>query len=122
MVDAIAEFKKIVGDANVLTDEKDAAPYYREYRGRFVGKGLCVVRPSNTAEVSAVVKFCAAHKIPITPQGGNTGLVGGSIPYTRENIVLSLSRMNKIRSIDPENFTLVAEAGCILATVQKAAN
>jgi len=117
----IAAFKKVVGESYVLTDEKDAAPYYREYRGRFVGKGLCVVRPANTQEVSEIVKICGAHKIAITPQGGNTGLVGGSIPYMRNNIVLSLSRMNAIRSLDPENFTLTAEAGAVLANVQKAA-
>ncbi len=121
MTDAVSELKKIVGEAHVLTDEKDVAPYYREYRGRFVGKGLCVVRPANTDEVAAVVKFCAAHKIPITPQGGNTGLVGGSIPYERGNLVLSLSRMNKIRSLDPENFTMTVEAGCVLSAIQDAA-
>src|SRR5688572_27822976 len=111
MADVIASLKKIVGDAHVLADEKDAAPYYREYRGRFIGKGMCVVRPANTQEVAEVMKLCAVHKIAVTPQGGNTGLVGGSIPYDRENIVLSLSRLNNIRSIDPENFTMTVEAG-----------
>jgi FAD/FMN-containing dehydrogenase len=117
----IEGLKKIVGETYVLTEDKDTAPYFREYRGRFVGKGLCVVRPANTAEVAAIVKFCAENKIAVTPQGGNTGLVGGSVPYQRNNLVLSLSRMNKIRSIDPENFTMTVEAGCVLAEVQKAA-
>lgn len=111
----------IVGDSHVLTDPNDTAPYFKEYGGKLQGQGLCVVRPKNVEEVSAIVKLCAAHKIAIVPQGGNTGLVGGSVPYRKNAIVLSLSRMNAIRSVDPENFSMTVEAGCILETIQKTA-
>jgi FAD/FMN-containing dehydrogenase len=81
-----------------------------------------VVRPASTQEVAEVVKICAAAGIGIVPQSGNTGLVGGGIPHDHgEEIVLSLGRMNRVRAIDPLNYTITVEAGCILASVQKAA-
>jgi FAD/FMN-containing dehydrogenase len=81
-----------------------------------------VVRPASTAEVAAVVRICAEALLPIVPQGGNTGLVGGGVPpQDGHNIVLSLGRMNRIRAIDPVNFTMTVEAGCILAHLHDAA-
>lgn len=118
----LKSLRDVVGDAYVLTAQDDMVPYFRDYRGRFVGSGVAVVRPADTAQVSAVVKICATHGVPIIPQGGNTGLVGGSIPYDGKGVVLSLSRMNAIRTIDADNFTMTVEAGCVLSTVQQAAD
>jgi FAD/FMN-containing dehydrogenase len=112
----------IVGDANVLTDERDTAGHFTDWRKQYRGAADCVVRPADTREVAAVVKLCARERVAIVPQGGNTGLSGGATPTgTRRELVLSLGRMNRIREIDPLDDSLVAEAGCILANVQQAA-
>ena len=112
----------IVGDTHVLTGDGLTA-YERDWRGREHGRALCVVRPRTTAEVSAVVKVCAAAGAPMVPQGGNTGLVMGSTPDTSgREVVINLQRMNQVRLIEPTNATLTAEAGCILQDVQQAAD
>ncbi len=114
--------RAIVGSSGVITDTSDIAPYVRDWRGNYIGKTSLVVRPANTNEVAAVVELCAETQTPIVPQGGNTGMVGGGVPDTSGNaIVLSLTRMNKIRSIDLANNAMTVEAGCILAAVQEAA-
>jgi FAD/FMN-containing dehydrogenase len=110
-----------VGAANVLTGP-DADSYLTDWRGRYSGKAMAVVRPADTAQVAAVVKWCAENQVPIVPQGGNTSLCGAATPDSSGNaIVLSLARLNRIRAIDTDNDTLVAEAGCILQAVQQAA-
>ena len=117
---ALAAFRHIVGDAYVLT-EGDLSAYTHDWRKRAKGQALAVVRPGNTNEVAAVVAVCDAHAIAIVPQGGNTGLVVGSVPdESGTQIVLSLGRMNRIRAIDPENLTVTVEAGCVLQTLQEA--
>jgi FAD/FMN-containing dehydrogenase len=110
-----------VGSANVLTgDGLDA--YEVDWRKRHHGRALAVVRPASTAEVAAVVRACAAHGASLVPQGGNTGLVGGSTPdASGTQVVLSLTRMSAIRSVDPANLTMTVEAGCVLQVVQQAA-
>ena len=114
--------RAIVGAANVLTVAEDVAPYLSDWRGRYQGAALAVVRPACTAEVSAVVATCAQSGVPIVPQGGNTGMCGGATPHTSgTEIVLSLNRMNRIRALDAANATLTADAGTTLAAVQKAA-
>lgn len=119
--DFIAACAATVGPSNVLTGD-DMARFLTDWRGRFTGRAQAVVRPANTAEVAAIVKKCIEHRVPIVPQGGNTGLVLGSVPDATGNaIVLSLSRMNRVRSIDLLNNTLTAEAGCLLQQVQEAA-
>jgi FAD/FMN-containing dehydrogenase len=120
------EFKRalggIVGDANVLTDERDTAGHFVDWRKLYRGVADCVVRPASTDEVSAVVKLCVREAVAIVPQGGNTGLSGGATPTgARREVVVSLGRMNRIRGIDPLDDSLVAEAGCVLANVQQAA-
>jgi len=110
----------IVGAPHVLTAAADTAPYCTDWRGRYAGSALCVVRPGNTAEVAAVVKACTAAGVAIVPQGGNTGLCGGATP-TRGEVVVSLARLNRVRAIDPANNTLTVEAGCTLAAVHEAA-
>jgi D-lactate dehydrogenase (cytochrome) len=119
--DFITQCINVVGPANVLTGN-DMARYLTDWRGRFTGLARAVIRPGNTNEVAAIMKLCVANQIPIVPQGGNTGLVLGSVPDgSGSAIVLSLARMNRIRSIDAINNTLTAEAGCLLQHVQDAA-
>ena len=119
LVEALAG---VVGAGNVLTEPADTAPYLVDWRKQFSGPAECVVRPGSTVEVAAVVAHCARDGVAIVPQGGNTGLCGASVPAGhRREIVLSLARLNRIRAIDPLNDTLTAEAGCILADIQRAA-
>lgn len=119
---ALDQIRAIVGSNGILTEPGDMAPYLAEWRGRFKGNSPAVVRPASTEEVAAVVRVCAEAGIPIVPQGGNTSLVGGSIPYEEgREIVLSLSRMNRIRDIDPLNYTMTVDAGVVLTTIQGAA-
>ena len=114
--------KAIVGDANVLSAGEDVAPYLVDWRGRFHGATLAVVKPATTDEVAAVVAMCAQLGVAVVPQGGNTGMCGGATPHaTGTEIVLSLARMNRIRALDAANATLTVEAGVPLAAVQKAA-
>ena len=124
MIDAafIRRAHAAVGDSGVVIDPADIAPYVRDWRGNYVGKTALVVRPANTQEVANIVKLCAETGTPIVPQGGNTGMVGGGVPDASGNaIVLSLTRMNRIRAIDLNNDAMTVEAGCILAAVQEAA-
>src|SRR5687768_300559 len=112
----------IVGEANVLTAPADTKPYFTDWRKQYSAVAECVVRPGSTREVAEVVALCAQEKIAVVPQGGNTGLVGGSVPTgTRREIVLALGRMHRIRSLDVLNDTVTVEAGCVLANVQRAA-
>ena len=118
----LARLASIVGGGNVLTAAAEVAPYVSDWRGRYKGAALAVVRPSCTAEVAAVVRACAEAGVPVVPQGGNTGLCGGATPHDRgDEIVVSLARMNRIRAVDADNATLVVEAGATLAAVQSAA-
>jgi FAD/FMN-containing dehydrogenase len=118
----LAAFAAIVGDANVLVDASDQARYLTDERGRYTGRALAVVRPGATAEVAAIVRACADARVPIVPQGGNTGLVGGATPdASGDAIVLSTERMRAVRRVDPVNDTIVVEAGVPLAAVQRAA-
>ena len=111
-----------IGAAYVLTDTAAMAPYLTDWRGRATGSALAILRPSNTEEVAALVRLCNQYRVPIVPQGGNTGLVLGSIPdNSGASIVLSLNRLNRIRSIDLINNTMTVDAGCILQNVQSAA-
>ena len=111
----------IVGAANVLHDT-DLAAWEQDWRKRVRGKALAVVRPASTAEVAAVVKACAAAGHAIVPQGGNTGLVVGGVPDgSGTQVVLSLQRMASVRAIDAANLAITVDAGCVLQSVQEAA-
>ena len=113
---------RIVGDAHVLTDPQVIASYLEEPRGLYRGKALALVRPADTREVAAVVAYCNQARIALTPQGGNTGLVGGQTPGdSGREIVLSLRRLNRIREIDPLADAMIVEAGVTLAEAQAAA-
>ncbi len=120
--DLIARFAAIVGAAHALTDQADIAPYLVESRGLYKGNAPLVLRPGSVAEVSQILKLASETGVAIVPQGGNTGHVAGQIPRTgAADIVLSLQRLNRIRDIDPVGNVIVADAGCILADIQKAA-
>jgi FAD/FMN-containing dehydrogenase len=121
MIDALRE---ALGAAQVLTrsDGSDLSAWEVDWRKRWRGQALAVVRPDSTAEVAAVLRLANAHRIAVVPQGGNTGLVGGGVPdASGTQLLLSLQRMNRIREIDEANLTLTADAGCVLQTVQQAA-
>ena len=118
----IDELRGIVGKSNVLTAPEDTKPYFTDWRRQYSAAAECVVRPGVTAEVSRVVALCAREGVAIVPQGGNTGLVGGSVPTGKQReIVLALGRLNRIRNLDALNDTVTVEAGCVLAEVQRAA-
>ena len=121
MSDLLDALRAAVGERNVLA-EGDLAAWEQDWRRRVRGRSLAVVRPGNTEEVAAVVRACAAHDTPLVPQGGNTGLVGGSITDdSGTQVLLSLARMNRVRAIDPANLTMTVDAGCVLQAVQEAA-
>ena len=116
------ELKAIVGPAGYIDNPKDIEPYCKAWRGGWTGKTPLVVRPATTAEVAAVVRVCAAHSVPIVPQGGNTGLTGASQPFAHGGeILISTQRMNRIRALDIANDTITVESGVVLKALQQAA-
>jgi FAD/FMN-containing dehydrogenase len=120
--DVLAQFAAITGEKGVLTGTADVEPYLHEWRDLYVGRTPMVLRPSAAAQVSAILKLAHDERIAIVPQGGNTGLVGGQIPFEAGNeIVLSLDRMKLIRAVDAVGNTLTVEAGATLKSVQDAA-
>jgi len=122
-VSALLEgIRAVVGTAGLITAPEELAPYATDWRRRFFGKPLAVVRPASTAEVAQVVRACAEARTGVVPQGGNTGLCGAATPdASGSQIVLNLSRMNRVRAVDVRNNTMTVEAGCVLASLQKAA-
>ncbi len=114
--------RSIVGPTGLIIGPQELAPYATDWRKRYLGKPLAVVRPASTAEVAQVVRACLDARTAIVPQGGNTGLCGAATPdASGSQIVLNLSRMNRIREVDARNNTMTAEAGCVLANLQRAA-
>ncbi len=121
MTPLLDELRAAVGATHVLT-EGDLSAYELDWRRRWRGKAAAVVRPARTDEVAAVVRACVARGAALVPQGGNTGLVGGGVPdASGTQVLLSLQRMNRVRSIDGANLTLTADAGCVLQALQEAA-
>jgi FAD/FMN-containing dehydrogenase len=122
MTQLIEQLQAIVGNAAVITEPNDVEPYATDWRKRYFGKPLAVVKPASTQEVAAVMKLCAQTRTAVVPQGGNTGLCGGATPDAGGGqIVLKLARMNRVRAVDPVNNTITVEAGCVLANLQQAA-
>jgi FAD/FMN-containing dehydrogenase len=114
--------RDIAGPGHVLTSDAAMAPFLTDWRGRFTGRALAVLRPGSALEVAAIVKACMQWRVPIVPQGGKTGLVLGSVPDTTGRaVVLSLARLNSVREIDAGNRTITVDAGCILQHIQQAA-
>jgi D-lactate dehydrogenase (cytochrome) len=116
----LARFSAIVGDKYAVTDAALKEPYLVEMRGLFHGRTPMVLRPGSVAEVSAILKLANETFTPIVPQGGNTGLVGGQISHHNE-IVLSLTRLDRIREVDPTSNTITCEAGVTLQRARAAA-
>jgi len=119
----IDRLKAIVGAKGWVTDADALQPHVTEPRGLYVGRTPLLLKPSTTDEVSRILALCNSSRVGVVPQGGNTGLVGGGVPHADGGeIILSLARLDRIREVDPLNYTLTVEAGCILADVQAAAD
>jgi FAD/FMN-containing dehydrogenase len=112
----------ILDETAVLHEAQDYQRYVSDWSGSRRGTPLAVVRPADTEQIAAVVRFCAEHRIPMVPQGGHTGLVGGALPdCAHPELVISLERLNRVRQIDPIGFTMAVDAGCVLEQVKQAA-
>lgn len=120
--DLIKQLADAVGAEYVLSGEA-AAPYCTDWRGRYSGRAQAVVLPSDTLQTSKVVALCARQGVAMVPQGGNTSLCGGSVPVAEggPQVVINLSRLDRVRGLDADNYTLTAEAGCTLASLHAAA-
>jgi FAD/FMN-containing dehydrogenase len=122
MDDLLGGLSAIVGERHLITEAASMEPHLREWRHLFIGKARAVVKPRTVEEVSAILRLAHETGTPIVPQGGNTGLVGGQIPVAEgREIVLSLTRLDQVRSVDPESDVMVVEAGVTLARAQEAA-
>src|SRR6266481_5453949 len=122
MTDFLDKLRGIVGERGLITDAQGQHPYLTDWRDNYLGTALAIVRPATTEEVAAVVKLCAAEKVAIVPQGGNTGMVGGGTPHENgHEIVLSLNRMNRIVEIDEIGYSMTVEAGVVLKAIQETA-
>jgi FAD/FMN-containing dehydrogenase len=119
--DLIERFRAIVGPNHALNDPDQQLPYVRELRDLYEGRAGLVLRPGSTQEVSKILALANAHGLPVVPQAGNTGLVGGQVPMNGE-ILLSVSRLKKVRALDAQGFTMTVEAGMTLAEVHAAAD
>ena len=119
---SIEILKSIVGGKGWLSDAQDLEPHLSEWRGTYRGKTPLMLLPSSTDEVAQIVRECARTRTALVAQGGNTGLCGGAIPdKSGDQVLISLSRLKRVRTVSPDDFSLVAEAGCTLTQVQDAA-
>jgi len=124
--DLVDELTRVVGAVHVLSDPDVRAPFEQDWTRRFGGPSLLVVRPASTAEVAGVVQACASAHVPIVPQGGNTGLVGGGVPGSVRSggvapVVLNTSRLTQLEPVDTVAAQVTAGAGVTLAVLQAAA-
>lgn len=118
----LREAEQLLGPRGFTTDPERMEPWLTDWRGRYTGRALALASPASVAEVAALVKLCSAHRVPIVPQGGNSGMAGGATPdASGEAMVLSLRRMNAIRRLDPAAGEVVCEAGVILQHLHEAA-
>jgi FAD/FMN-containing dehydrogenase len=114
--------RTIVGERGIVRPE-DQAPFEVDWRDYYKGRAAAIVKPSTTEEVARVVALLAKHRVAIVPQGGNTSLCGGGIPdESGRQVIVNLSRMNRVRALDTQNNTMTAEAGCVLANLQQLAD
>jgi D-lactate dehydrogenase (cytochrome) len=122
LAQAVARIRAVLGEAGCVTDPAGVEPYLVDFRHLYRGATSLVALPSTTAEVSAVLAICNELGIGVVPHGGNTSYCGGATPHaTGDEIVVALRRLNRIRELDAANYSLIAEAGCVLAEVQRAA-
>ena len=121
-MELIERLKSIVGPKGWVSDPEQLRPHVTEWRGVYEGRTPVLLRPSSTEEVAQIVRACATEGVGIVPQGGNTGMCGGSVPDTSgTQVILSIARLSRVRHVDPANFSMEVEAGCILAKAQEAA-
>ncbi|HVH84798.1 MAG TPA: FAD-binding oxidoreductase, partial [Steroidobacteraceae bacterium] len=120
-MDLLGTLRGILGAGDLL--ENDAcAPFESDHRRLYEGRALAVALPRSVDQVSRILAACNAARVGVVPHGGNTSYCGGATPdESGTQLVLSLARLNRVRSVDPENYSLIAEAGCVLARVQQAA-
>ena len=119
----LQKLKNTLGPKGWIEDKEIIEPYLLEERGLFRGESSLLLKPKNTEEVSKILKLCNEYNIKVVPQGGRTGLCGGTIPSENgQEIMLSLERMNKIKDLNEANFTITVEAGCILNNIQNIAD
>ena len=119
----LQKLKNTLGPKGWIEDKEIIEPYLLEERGLFRGESSLLLKPKNTEEVSKILKLCNEYNIKVVPQGGRTGLCGGTIPSENgQEIILSLERMNKIKDLNEANFTITVEAGCILNNIQNIAD
>jgi FAD/FMN-containing dehydrogenase len=125
VLDAISlthQLRALLDDAGLISDPERTTPMLRDHRAQYRGHALAVVAPADTAAVSRVLAFCNEHRIGVVPQGGNTSYCGGATPdASSSQVLMSLARLDRVRAVDVANYTLIAEAGCILANLQGAA-
>ncbi len=120
--ETIARLVEVVGPSHAIMEPSDQVPYLREWRDRYIGTTPVVLRPGSTEEVARILAICNEARVGVVPQAGNTGLVGGQIPFEDgRDVVLSVGRLNRVRHADPSGQSLIVEAGVTLANVQKAA-
>jgi FAD/FMN-containing dehydrogenase len=118
----LEKLKQIVGPSGWIADPEALAPFLVEWRSRYQGATPLLLRPATTREVAEIMRVCCEAEVGVVPQGGNTGLVGAQIPREGQGeILINLSRLNRVRAVDPFNNTITVEAGCILENVQRAA-
>ena len=119
--DLVGELRELLG-SGCITDPEIMEAYLTDWRGISLGRAVCVVRPASVDLLSRCVRICSDAGVGIVPQGGNTGLVGGSVPHDRgDQVVISTGAMKKIRTVDPVDMSIVAEAGATVAELQSAA-
>lgn len=122
--DHLQHFNQILNQHEILTDADITAPYCIDQRNRYHGEVFAVLLPNSVTAIQNIMRYCHQHQIPVTPQGGNTGLCGGATPHAsinKQGIILSLSKLNRLRNLSYEDNTITVEAGMILANLQAAA-
>ncbi|HKX36611.1 MAG TPA: FAD-binding oxidoreductase, partial [Rhizorhapis sp.] len=120
--DCLAAFRSILGEKGFIEDPEAIDPWVHDWRGRYHGTARAILAPATTEEVAAVVALAADKGVPLVPQGGNTSMVGGATPPPDGSaLILSLRRMNRIRSISAQDNLAVCEAGVILSNLHEAA-
>ncbi len=123
MSDLIPALTALLGPAGVITDPADLAAHLSDWRGLYTGRSPCLIRPASTEEVSRAMALLHARDVPVVPQGGNTSMVGGAMPdESGRQVILSLSRLNHVRDVDPVDMTMTVEAGLVLKTAQDIAD
>ena len=123
MSNGIEILKKSLSKGTWFDEEDHISPYLYEERGKYKGKSNLLVKPNNTEEVSKILDICYKNKISVVPQGGRTGLSGGTIPDPAKNeIIISMEKMNKVLFINKNSFNVLVQSGCTLIDIKRSVN